>query len=88
MSAAAAQALIKSTHQLIDHPPRSPKKVVETFDDEGTFECMASFENEGQVTSHPEDNGEEDDVDSLTDPGDPATQVQQEAAITKTQYLG
>ena len=35
------------------------------------------FKNEGQVTSHPEDEGEEDDVDSLTDPDDPATQVQQ-----------
>ena len=76
MSAAAAQALIKSTHQLIDHPPRSPKKVVETSHDKGTFECMASFKNEAQVTSHPEDDGEEEDVDSLTDPGDPATQVQ------------
>ena len=31
MSAVAAQALIKSTHQLIDHPPRSPKKVVENL---------------------------------------------------------
>ena len=76
MSAVAAQALIKSTHQLIDCPPRSPKKVVETSNNEGTFECTASFKNEGQVTSHPEDKGEEDDVDSLMDPGDPATQAQ------------
>ena len=83
MSAAAAQALIKSTHQLIDHPPRSPKKVVETSDDEGTFKCTASFKNEGQVTFHPEDNGKEDDVDSLIDPGDPATQAQMAAAVTK-----
>ena len=75
MSAAAAQALIKSTHQLIDHPPRSPKKVVGTSEDEGTLEHTASFKNEGHVTSHPEDDGEED-VDSLMDPGDPATQVQ------------
>ena len=62
MSAAAAQALIKSTHHLIDHPPRSPKKVVETSDDEGTFKHMASFKNEWQVTSHSEDDGK-DDVD-------------------------
>ena len=31
MSAVAAQALIKSGHQLIDHPAKSPKRVVEIF---------------------------------------------------------
>ena len=80
MSAAATQALIKSTHQLIDCPP---KKVVETSDDEGTFKHTASFENKGQLTAHPEDDDEEDDVDSLADPGDPATQAHQKAAIAK-----
>ena len=75
--------LIKSAHQLIDHPAKSPKRVVETSDDEGTLEHTASFDNEGQMTSPPEDDGEEDDVDSLVDPGDPATQVQREAAVAK-----
>ena len=83
MSAAAAQALIKSTHQLIDCPPRSPKKVMETSNDKGTFERTASFENEWQVNSHLEDKGEEDDVDPLVDPGDPANQAQWEAAVAK-----
>ena len=31
----------------------------------------------------PEDDGEEDDMDSLVDPGDPATQVQREAVVAK-----
>ena len=45
MSAVAAHALIKSAHQLIDHPAKSPKRVVETSDDEGTLEHTASFDN-------------------------------------------
>ena len=53
------------------------------FDDEGTLEHTASFDNEGQVTSPQEDEAEEDDVDSLADPGDPATQTQREAAVAK-----
>ena len=43
-------------------------------------EHTASFDNEGQVTSPQEDEAEEDDIDSLVDPGDPATQAQREAA--------
>ena len=80
MSAVAAQVLIKSAHQLIDHPGKSPKRVVETSDDEGTLEHTASFENEGQMISPPEDDGKEGDVDSLVDP---ATQVQREAGVAK-----
>ena len=83
MSAVAAQVLIKSAHQLIDHPAKSPKRVVETSDDKGTLEHTASFKNEGQMTSPPEDFGEEDNMDSLVDPGDPATQAQWEAAVAK-----
>ena len=83
MSAVAAQALIKSAHQLIAHPAKSPKRAVETSDDEGTLEHTASFENEEQMTSPPEDDGKEDDMDSLVDPGDPATQAQREAAVAK-----
>ena len=45
MSAVAAQALIKSAHQLIDHPAKSQKRVVETSDDEGTLEHTAFFDN-------------------------------------------
>ena len=76
MSAVAAQALIKSAHKLLDHPPRDPRKVAETSDDEDLFDCMASIENEGQIVSHPEDEGKEDDIDSLADLGDPAIQAQ------------
>ena len=83
MSAVAAQALIKSAHQLIDHTAKSPKRVVETSNDEGTLEHMASFNNEEQMTSPPEDDGEEDDVDSLVDPGNPATKVQRGAAVAR-----
>ena len=37
------------------------------------------------MTSPPEDDGEEDDMDSLVDPGDPATQVQREAVVAINQ---
>ena len=53
------------------------------FDDEGTLEHTASFDNEGQVTSPQEDEAEEEDVDSLADPGNPATQAHREAAVAK-----
>ena len=81
MSAVAAEALIKSAHQLIDHPAKSPERVVETSDDKGTLKHTASFDNEGQMTTPKDD--EEGDMDSLVNPGDPATQVQREAAVAK-----
>ena len=80
MSAATAHMLIQSTHELLDCPNKSPQKTADPFDDEGTLEHTASFDNEGQVTSPQEDEAEEDDIDSLVDPGDPATQAQREAA--------
>ena len=46
------------------------------------WNTLSSFDNERQMTSPPEDDGE-DDMDSLVDPGDPATQVQREAAVAK-----
>ena len=79
----AAQMLIKSTHELLDHPTKGLWKTTETSDDEGTLEHNASFDNEGQVTSPHEDAAEEDDVDSLADPGDLVTQAQREAAVAK-----
>ena len=57
--------------------------MTETSDDEGTLEHTASFDNEGQMTSPHEDDAEEDDIDSLADPGDPVTQAQREAAVAK-----
>ena len=83
MSTATAQMLIWSTHELLDHPNKSLQKMASLFDDKGTLEHTASFDNEGQVTSPQEDEAEEDDVDSLADPGDPATQAQREAAVAK-----
>ena len=83
MLMAAAQMLIKSTHELLDHTTKSLQKMTETSDDEGTLEHTASFDNEGQMTSLHEDDVEEDDIDSLADPGDPVTQAQREAAVAK-----
>ena len=83
MSTAAAQMLIQSTHELLDCPNKSPQKMVDLSDDEGTLEHTASFDNEGQVTTPQEDEAEEEDVDSLADPGDLATQAQREAAVAK-----
>ena len=83
MSTATAQMLIWSTHELLDHPNKSPWKMANLFDDKGILEHTASFDNEGQVTSSQEDKAEEEDVDSLADPGDLATQVQREAAVAK-----
>ena len=83
MSTATAQMLIWSTHELLDHPNKSPWKTTNLSDDEGTLEHTASFDNEGQVTSPQEDEAEEDDIDLLADPGDLATQAQREAAVAK-----
>ena len=83
MLAVAAQALIKSMHKLLDHPAKSPRRVTEASDNEGTLEHTASFDNEGQMTSPPEDDAE-DDVYSLVDPGNPATQVQRELLLLKS----
>ena len=83
MSTAAAQMLIQSTHELLDHPNKSLWKTADLFDDEGTLEHTASFDNEGQVTSPQEDKVEEEDVDLLADPGNLATQAQREAAVAK-----
>ena len=83
MSTATAQMLIWSTHELLDHPNKSPWKTANISDDEGTLEHTASFDNEGHVTSPQEDEAEEDDIDLLADPGDLATQVQREAAVAK-----
>ena len=83
MSTATAQMLIQSTHELLDHPNKSPQKMADLFDDEGTLEHTASFDNEVQMTSPQENEAEEDDVDSLADPGDLATQTQREAAVAK-----
>ena len=75
--------LIRSTCELLDHPNKSPQKKTDLFNDEGTLEHTASFDNEGQVASLQEDEAEEDDIDLLADPGDPATQAQREAAVAK-----
>ena len=83
MSTTAAQMLIWSTHELLDCPNKTPWKTANLFDDEGTLEHTASFDNEGQVTSPQEDEAEEDDVDLLADPEDLATQAQREAAVAK-----
>ena len=83
MSTATTQVLIQSTHELLGLPNKSPWKTANLFDDEGTLEHAASFDNEGQVTSPQEDEAEEDDIDLLADPGDLATQAQREAAVAK-----
>ena len=59
ISAAAAQPLNKSAHELTDHPSKSSRKVTGTSDGEDLFNHMTSVENEGQVASHPDDKGEE-----------------------------
>ena len=83
MMTAAAQLLIQSTHTLLDHPSESPQKTADPSDGEATLGYAASFDNEGQTASPQEDDLEEDDVDSLIDPGDSATQVEREAAVAK-----
>ena len=72
--------LIQSTHELLDHPNKSPQKTTDLSDDEDTLEHTASFDN---VTTPQEDEAEEDDIDLLADPGDLATQAQREAAVAK-----
>ena len=83
MMTAAAQLLIQSTQTLLDHPNKSLQKTADPSDDEATLECTASFDNEGQMTSLQEDDLEEDNVDSLIDPGDSATQVERKVAVAK-----
>ena len=78
MMTAAAQLLIQSTHTLLDCPNKSLQKTADPSNDEATLECTASFDNEGQMASP-----QEDDVNSLIDPGDSATQVEREAAVAK-----
>ena len=78
MMTAAAQLLIWSTHALLDCPNKSPQKTADPSDDEATLECTASFDNKGQMASPQEDDLEEDNVDSLIDPGDSATQVERD----------
>ena len=80
MSTAAAQMLIQSTHELLDHPNKSLQKTTDLSNDKDTLEHTASFDN---VTTPQEDEAEEDDIDSLADPGDLATQAQREAALAK-----
>ena len=86
MSTAAAQMLIWSTHELLDHPNKSPQKTTDFSDDEDTLEHTASFDNEVQVTTPQEDKAEEDDIDSLADPGDLATQAQREAVVAEIRH--
>ena len=83
MSTAAAQMLIKSTHELLDRPNRSLQKTTDLSDDKDNLEHTASFDNKVQVTTPQEDEAEEDDIDLLADPGDLATQAQREAAVAK-----
>ena len=83
MSTATAQMLIRSTHELLDHPNKSLWKMADLSDDEDTLEHTASFDNEAQVTTPQEDKAKEEDVDLLADPGDLATQAQREAAVAK-----
>ena len=45
MLTAAAQMLIWSTHELLDHPNKSPQKTTDLSDDEDTLEHTASFDN-------------------------------------------
>ena len=80
MSTAAAQMLIWSNHELLDCPNKSPQKTTDLSDDEDTLKHTASFDN---VTTPQEDEAEEEDVESLADPGDLATQAQREAAVAK-----
>ena len=47
------------------------------------MECIASFDNEGQMTSPQEDDLGEDDVDLLADPGDSATQAERDVVVAK-----
>ena len=83
MMTTAAQLLIWSTHTLLDCPNKSPQKTADPSDDEATLVHTAFFDNEGQTTSPQEDDLEEDDVDSLIDPGDSGTQAEREAAVAK-----
>ena len=83
MSTAAAQMLIQSTHELLDHPNKSLQKMTDLSDAKDTLEHTASFDNEFQVTTPQEDEAGEDDIDLLADPGDLATQAQREAAVAK-----
>ena len=83
MLTAATQLLIQSTHALLDHPNKSPQKTADPSNDEATLGHTTSFDNEGQMTSPQEDDLEEDNVDSLADPGDSATQVEREVAVAK-----
>ena len=70
MMTAAAQLLIQSTHALLGHLNKSLQKTADPSGDEANLEHTTSFDNEGQMTSLQEDNLEEEDVDSLIDPGD------------------
>ena len=83
MSTVTAQMLIRSTHELLDCPNKSLCKITDLSDDEGTLDHTASFDNEGQVATTQEDKAEEEDVDSLADPGNLATQAQREVAVAK-----
>ena len=89
ISTAAAQLLIQSTHTLLDHPNKSPQKTADPSNDEAMLGHTTSFDNEGQMTSPQEDDLEEDNVDSLADPGDSATQVERSCSgQDQTQCLG
>ena len=68
--------LIQSTHALLDHPNKNPQKTADPSDDEATLEHTASLDNGSQMTSPQEDDLEEEDVDSLIDPGDSATEAE------------
>ena len=83
MLTAATQLLIQSTHTLLDHPNKSLQKTADPSNDEATLGHTTSFDNEGQMTSPQEDDLEEEDVDSLADPGDSATQAEREVAVAK-----
>ena len=68
---------------MLDCPNKNLQKTADPSDDKATLERTASFDNEGQTTSLQEDDLEEEDVDSLIDPGDSATQVEREVAVAK-----
>ena len=76
MMTAAVHLLIWSTHTLLDWPDKSPQKTADPSNDEATLEHTTSFDNEDQMTSPQEDDLEEDNVNSLIDPEDSATQVE------------
>ena len=80
MLTAAAQMFIQSTHELLGHPNKSLQKTTDLSGDEDTLEHTASFDN---VTTPQEEEAEEEDVESLADPGDLATQAQREAGVAK-----